>query len=271
MQSSLPHISHPQKKSIRKEFGRNPDYYHHYARCQRESAERLVESLKPWTAIVPKGPILEAGCGTGFLSRHLPGLFRDRSIEITDLAPEMVDYCRRMLDYRAGENRLRFEVRDAEFLSDLEKPYGLIVHNFVAQWFQQPAMSMERMIECLKPGGLMLAAFPGNESFPEWKKAAEEAGVAYTGNDLPDTEEIVIKLSNLPVKVDYYEDTVTQQFESARTFFRHLKKIGASTVEDEESSIGATDLKKLINQWDQSKAGRINVHYHVIFLAVKKD
>lgn len=271
MQSSLPRLSHPRKKSIKKEFGKHPDYYHQYAQSQRESAERLIESLKPWTAIVPKGPILEAGCGTGFLSRHLPGLFRNRLIEITDLAPEMVDYCQRTMESRAGDNRLHFEVRDAEFLSDAEEPYGLIVHNFVAQWFQDPAMSMERMIECLKPGGLMLAAFPGNDSFPEWKKAAEEADVDYTGNDLPDTEEVVIKLSNLPVKVDYYEDTLTQRFESSRAFFRHLKEIGASTMENEESSIGAAGLKKLMSQWDQRKPGEITVGYHVIFLAVKKD
>ncbi len=271
MQSSVPRLSHPQKKAIKKEFGRNPEYYHQYARSQRESAERLIESLKPWTAIIPKGPILEAGCGTGFLSRHLPELFPNRSIEITDLAPEMVDYCRRMMEARAGESRPRFEVRDAEYLSDVKTPYGLIVHNFVAQWFRDPAMSMERMIECLKPGGLMLAAFPGNDSFPDWKKAAEEAGVAYTGNDLPDTEEVVIKLSNLPVQVDYYEDTITQRFESARAFFRHLKKLGASTMEGEESSIGVAGLKKLMSRWSQNKSGELIVRYHVIFLAVKKD
>jgi malonyl-CoA O-methyltransferase len=271
MQSSVPRLSHPRKKAIKKEFGKNPEYYHQYARSQRESAERLIESLKPWTAIIPKGPILEAGCGTGFLSRQLPDLFGNRSIEITDLAPEMVDYCRRALESRSEGNRLRFEVRDAEYLSDVEKPYGLIVHNFVAQWFQDPAMSMERMIECLKPGGLMLAAFPGNDSFPEWKKAAEEAGVAYSGNELPDTEEVVIKLSNLPVMVDYYEDTIIQRFESPRAFFRHLKKIGASTMEREEASIGAAGLKKLMSQWEQNKSGEITVQYHVIFLAVKKD
>ncbi len=271
MHSSVPRISHPQKQSIKKEFGKNPDYYDQNADCQKESAERLIASLEPWTAIIPRGPILEVGCGTGFLSRHLPGLFKERSIEITDLAPEMVEYCRRKMDLKDEMERVTFDVRDAEYLTAAEESVSLIIHNFVAQWFQDPALSMERMVECLKPGGLMLAAFPGSDSFPEWKEATEKADVDYTGNELPDTEEIVVKLSNLPVKVDYYEDTISSRFSSAREFFRHLKKIGASTAENKDSGLSGSEMKKLIETWDHSASGEITVNYHVVFLAVKKE
>ncbi|MDZ7693269.1 MAG: hypothetical protein U5K69_19485 [Balneolaceae bacterium] len=41
-----------------------------------------------------------------------------------------------------------------------------------------------------------------------------------------------IKLSGGPVQVDYYEDTVKQQFNSAAGFFRHIKKLGAGTQQE---------------------------------------
>lgn len=112
--------------------------------------------------------------------------------------------------------------------------------------------------------------FFGNESFPRWKKYCQELGLPYTGNTLPDVEEMVIKMSVGPSQVDYYEDTVTQQFDSALDFFRHLKKLGAST-QKEGRSLSAREFSMLVDHWDAQAKGSVNIDYHVIFLAVKKD
>lgn len=248
-------------------FGRAADYYHKNAVVQRQAAERLIASLKPWREILPPGPVLELGCGTGFVSIELTRLFRERALIFSDISPQMVQACRRHLEQR--EN-IDFKIMNAENVLVDEPAYAMTISNFAAQWFQDPPYTLSRWLEATLPGGLLLAAFPGNESFPEWREHAETLGLPYTGNTLPDTEEMVIKLSSDRTQVDYYEDTVTQNFESTAGFFRHLKQIGAGQ-QMKGRHLTAKEVKMLMDYWDGQTTGGISVSWHVVFLAVKKN
>lgn len=266
MSQTLSEVQIP-KDIIAQNFGKSVGNYHKHAEVQKEVAQRLIASLKPWRDILPPGPLLEIGCGTGFVTEGLIELYPEREKIITDLSPEMVSFCKNRLD---GSQNISFGELDAEKIQTDEPKYSLSVCGFAAQWFKDSALTLGRILEATKPGGLMLASFPGNESFPEWKQCCRELGIPYTGNELPDTEEMVIKMSTGPVQVDYYEDTITQNFRSSVDFFRHLKKIGAGTHRD-GSTLNASEMKMLINHWDSKNKGDITVSYHVVFLAVKRD
>lgn len=248
-------------------FSNAVEYYERHARVQKGVADRLIASLEPWRDIIPPGPILEVGCGTGFVTEGIINLYPAREKIITDLSPDMVDYCREKF---IKADNVSFSQLDAEALQKDEPEYALTVSGFAAQWFKDPALTMGRLMEATLPGGLLLASFPGSESFPEWKSYCKELGLPFTGNTLPDTEEIVIKMSAGPTQVDYYEDTVTQQFDSAGDFFRHLKKIGAGTMK-EGRSLSPAEMRLLIRHWDKQAKNKITVSYHVVFLAVKRD
>jgi len=254
-------------REIADNFGRSVSDYHEQANVQKEVADRLIASLEPWRDILPPGPILEVGCGTGFVTRGIVDLYPKREKIITDLSDEMVSFCKDR--FRSAEN-ITFHQLDAEELETDEPEYGMTVCGFAAQWFKDPALTLGKLMEATKPGGLLLASFPGSESFPEWKERCEELGIPFTGNALPDTEEMVIKMSTGPVQVDYYEDTVTQKFPSALHFFRHLKTIGAATHKNGRA-LNSAEMKMLINHWDDHSEGDIRVSYHVVFLAVKRD
>lgn len=252
---------------IAQKFGSAATYYDRHADLQKQVADRLVASLEPWRGIIPPGPIIELGCGTGFVTEGLADLYSDREIQITDLSEEMVGFCRR----KFGDwEHLKFAVQDAEQPLFKEPHYSMTVSNFVAQWFKDPALTFGKWLEATKPGGLLLASFPGNESFPEWRKHCRDLGLPFTGNPLPDTEEMVIKMSAGPAQVDYYEDTIIQTFDSAIDFFKRLKRIGASAQKDGRS-LSPRELSMLINHWDSSTEGKVKVSYHIIFLAVKRD
>lgn len=255
------------KPKIRLNFGKAAASYDEHAEVQRGVADRMIASLRPWIDILPQGPILEVGCGTGFVTEGLIDLLPERSLEVTDISPEMVEACRQKF---GDNNRISFRTLDAEELDSPPKTYAMTVSGFVAQWFKHPAITMGKFLEATKPGGLLLGSFPGNESFPEWREACQELGLPYTGNELPDTEEILVKLSGGPVQVDYYEDTVTQQFESSADFFQHLKKVGAGT-QQEGRHLTPKELQLLINHWDNKTGGPVNVSYHVVFIAVKRN
>lgn len=253
--------------TIARNFSNAVSAYHEQAEVQKEVARRLIASLQPWRDIIPPGPLLEVGCGTGFVTEGLIDLYPKREKLITDLSPEMTAFCRKRFE---GAEQISFKNLDAETLATNEPHYALTVSGFAAQWFKNPALTLGKLMEATLPGGLLLASFPGSESFPEWRNCCHELGIPFTGNELPDTEEVVVKMSTGPVQVDYYEDTVTQKFASAADFFRHLKSIGAGTRK-KGRVLNPREMNLLIRHWDDVQEGDITVSYHVVFLAVKRD
>lgn len=258
------------KQKIASQFGKAAPFYDQNAEVQREVAQRLIASLQPWKGILPSGPIIELGCGTGFVTEGLAELYEDeeREIQVTDLSKEMVDFCKQKFP---ENDQLTFRVQDGEEPPEFEEPhYGMTISGFTAQWFKDPAQTLARWLEATKPGGLLLVSFPGEESFPEWRQKCQELGLPFTGNTLPDVEEMVVKMSLGPAQLDYYEDTVTQTFDDARDFFRSIKRLGAST-QKQGRSLTPKEFSLLVDHWNSSTKGKIKVSYHVVFLAVKRD
>jgi malonyl-CoA O-methyltransferase len=256
------------KKQIAQSFGSAVSYYDEHADVQREVANRLIASLQPWRDIIPSGPIIELGAGTGFVTKGLADLYSGRDIEVTDLSEDMISFCNSKFGDR---DSLKFKVLDAEDVPDFEDPhYAMTVSGFTTHWFKDPAQTLVKWLEITMPGGLLLASFPGNESFPQWKKYCQELGLPFTGNELPDVEEMVIKMSVGPAQVDYYEDTITQQYESASDFFEDIKNLGMGT-QIEGRHLTSDERKLLVEHWDSSVDGDITVSYHIVFLAVKRD
>lgn len=254
-------------KSMNNLFGDSASFYHEHAAVQRQTADRLIASLDPWKETLPPGPVLELGCGTGFVSRGLKRLFTDRPLIITDRSRAMVEACRR----NVGESEnTEFRVQQAESVPEGDPTYALTISSFAAQWFRHPAHTLGQWLQATRPGGLLLAAFPGHESFPEWRRHAEALGLPFTRNALPDTEEMVVKLSSEITQVDYYEDTITQQFPSALDFFRHMKRLGAGR-QHQGRHLSAREMRLLTDHWDAETSGKdVTVSYHVVFLAVKR-
>jgi malonyl-CoA O-methyltransferase len=254
---------------VKQHFSKSFQAYEKEATIQKESAKRLAASLEPWKLILPPGPILEFGAGTGFFSEHLIQLFPGRELIISDISEEMISFCKDKLTGQS-DNQIQYKIIDAEQFDPNETSFAMIAGNFAAQWFKDPAKTLGDMVKALKPGGLLLTAFPGNDSFPEWKDHCYTLGLPFTGNRLPDTEEMVIKLSMGPTQVDFYEDTRTVNFDQAQDFFRHLKRIGA-TVKLHDKSLGFKKMKLLIDHWNKSVTDKVSVTWHLVFLVVKKD
>lgn len=252
---------------VAKEFGKSVQDYHSKAVIQKKVAEGLIVSLRPWKGIIPVGPILEVGCGTGFLSEQIIEEFPSREIHITDASEEMVAFTEQSVGI--SEN-LKFSVLDVNDIKDTEEKYALIVSNFSAQWFSDTAIGLEKLSSMLVPGGLMLVAFPGNQSFTEWYECCLELGLPYTANPLPDIEEVIVKLSLGPLQIDYYENDLFQDFDSSLDFLKHIKEIGAGKSVTGKS-LSAKQLKLLTGFWDKKVNNKVKAKWHIAYLAAKKD
>lgn len=255
------------KKNIEANFSKAVSYYDENAGLQKRTAEQLFKALEPWQFSIPDGPILEIGAGTGFFTKYLIDIYDGREVIISDLSDEMIRYCKAKFGER---DRAKFRVLDAEKEEWPESAYALITSNYAAQWFKDPGKTLSEISRSLKPGGLMLVSFPSKESFLNWKKYCLNLGLPFTGNTLPDLERVVIELSMGPVKVDYYEDDMIDTFDSVFDFFKHLKQCGVSTnISGKRLSV--KQLKLLNDYWLNQDGGQIQVCYHTVFLAVKKE
>lgn len=256
------------KREIADSFSDAASYYEEHASVQKEVADRLIASLQPWRDIIPGGPIIELGAGTGFVTKGVVDLYPDREIQVKDLSEGMIKFCSNKF---ADHENITFTVADAEEVPEFDEPhYAMTVSGFAAHWFDNPAQTLAKWLEITKPGGLLLTSFPGNESFPQWKKYCQELGLPFTANELPDVEEMVIKMSVGPAQVDYYEDTITREYESAQDFFEELKSLGMDTLK-QGRQLTSKEMSLLVEHWDSSTDGKVSVDYHIIFLAVKRD
>ena len=255
------------RTKISENFSSSTEYYHHNAGLQKRVAERLANALEPWRYTVVDGPILEIGAGTGFFTKHLTVFFTNKRLIVSDISNQMLEQCRKEV---GKEKEISYRRLDAENFDFGKKKYALIAGNFVAQWFIHPGQTLLKMVEALKPGGLLLVSFPGSESFSNWKSYCLDLGLPFTGNKLPDVEQVVIELSTGPVQVDFYEDTMTNRFDSVIEFFRHMKCTGSGTSQTGKK-LTPKQLKLLNEYWLEKEQGQVEVHFHTAFVAAKRD
>lgn len=258
------------KNQIKENFSNHITTYDKNASVQKLAADKMIESLKPWLDIIPSGPILEVGCGTGFVTEKLLQLFPDREVFVTDLSYEMVKFCeRKMHRENLLSNNVKFGVLDGDDIKDVEK-YALIISGFTIQWSKDAMTSAYAMIDALKPSGLLLLSFPGDHSFTQWKMMCQDLQIPYTGNKLPEEDRLVVQMSMKPVLVDSFSEIIPERYDSVTDFFKSLKNIGAGTPTNNER-LTKSQMQSLINYWEKKYPDVVEVDYQLVYVAAKKN
>lgn len=250
-------------------FGRSVVNYQQQATLQRSCAGKLLNLLGEGQFSLAPGTVLEFGCGTGFITEQLVQRLPDRSLHITDLSPEMVNFCRQRIEPLAVGRSLAFELLDGEAIGSLEESFALIVSGFTVQWFKDPITSLQSLLEQLKPNGVLLLSFPGDGSFAEWRHLCEELNLPFTANPLLNPNDLLEKLAIPRDRYVLKEEWIETTFSSAADFFRDMKAIGAG-VSTTAKQLTPRQIKQLITQWDQRSPNRVTVHHHVVYLAIQQ-
>jgi len=260
-------MSNNTSSKIIRSFSDSVNYYHNNASLQKQTAERLARALEPWKYSLPPGQVLEIGAGTGFFTDYLFEMFTDRKKIISDASEEMIRFNKKRYEDNSADS---FIVLNPETDDIEDEKNALIAGNFVAHWFSDPSITLSKLAKSLKPGGFMLMSFPGNQSYPQWQKLCLELGIPFTPNELPDIEKVVVNLSMGPYKVDFYEDQTTEEYSDLYSFYRHLKNSGMGPSRTGRK-LKIKQLRLLNDYWQEKNNGKISVHYHMAFLAVKRD
>ncbi|MGA8690907.1 MAG: methyltransferase domain-containing protein [Methyloceanibacter sp.] len=225
-------------------FGARATSYEQYADLQRAVAERLARLLPP----LARPRVLELGCGTGLFSRHLVARYPGSSFVLSDLAPAMIEECRRNLEGGNGQ-QVSFEVMDAA-RPEVAGPFDLIAMSMTLHWLADPVAALDRLGLLLAPGGLLVYATISGQSFPEWR-------AVLAARELPSG---LVDIPELPGIVD--EERLVADT-NALAFLRRLKAIGGLTPKEGYAPLSAGALRRAIRAADERHGGRTT--WHIVY------
>jgi len=220
---STQHSLSPRSRGIAHSFSEAARNYAETAGPQRAIAGRLIELL-------PKqGPaisVVDVGCGTGFLIERLHALYPAARILGLDLAPGMIEACRKR--WSRAPN-LSFAVADAETY-ETAGTFDLVISNLCFQWLDRPGEALRRWARALRSGGEIAASIPVARSLEEiYTSYLNAVGSKLPGMVFLSTEYFldVLASAGLRFRVIHEESSVFR-FHNALEVLRSLKAAGAS-------------------------------------------
>lgn len=223
--------------------------YNDAAELQKYVAARLAENIEAPHRLHSGQTVLEIGCGTGLLTRHLPRVFGDAAtFIITDAAPNMVADCKSAFKHAALD--LRFKVMDGQNIALPPRSVDRTVTSMTAQWFDDPAQSLNDMRRLLKPGGSLTYATVGADNFTEWREHLEHCGLDFGMRPQPATE-------TLPGVL--YEEFIPRDYQSGKAFLDMLKDTGAGTPKPDYVRPSPREFFKAVDSFDGE------VTWHIVY------
>ncbi|MET0364440.1 MAG: methyltransferase domain-containing protein [Sphingobium sp.] len=243
------------KDRIAAAFGRAAASYDAAAAPQRQAAA-LVADLARQQRLPARPRILEIGCGTGILTRHIREAWPDAELIASDLSPDMVG--------QAAKGAMiagTFLPMDGEMPPFEGAWFDLILSSLAFQWFGDLSAAITRLSGLLKPGGSLFFSTMGADSFREWRAAHERAGETAGTPAYPDLAALRAMLAGWP-DAFAFEEHWTYDFGGARGFLDHLRGIGATVPEGSHSALGAAAMRAVMRTFD-AEGGKMT--YHVLF------
>lgn len=230
--------------AIADRFAARARAYESHAGLQADVARHLAGLLPERDA--PK--ILELGCGTGLLSRHLLARYPDGDFVLTDAAPGMLDECRRNLD-PLGAEKVRYEVMDAGAPGG-HGSFDLIATSMTLHWVADPLATLEKLRGFLAPGGQLLYAALGPDSFVEWRTVLAAERLPCGSPYLPEIPGVV------------EEDRLTPDNDSL-SFLLRMKAVGGLTPREGYAPLTPGALRRALRVTNERFGGRVT--WHIVY------
>lgn len=251
------------KRRVHQSFNAAVDEYSQNAQVQ----ERIANSFFRWIEPVISGRLvptaLEIGCGTGFLTRLIAPALNQTDWTITDVAPEMVLRCSGLME---EPGRCRFQSLDGEHPDRLEggHPFDLICSNLAFQWFVDLPTALARLVDCLKPDGMLLFSTLANDNFRQVLEPFAEQSWTW-GN----AEAAVRELGLQPgLKIRTEVKTFYDRWPGLDRFLRSLQQIGAG-IPRSENRVDSQRLRAAIRD-SRASSEAIDADYRILFVAIQK-
>jgi malonyl-CoA O-methyltransferase len=230
-------IDFPNKRDVRRSFGRAAQDYDAHAFLQREVADRLFERLD-YIKLNPKR-VLDLGSGTGFATERASARFPKAEVIALDCAWPMLDHARTKVTPSWSRRlfghvpNVRYVQADAEHLPLTNSSCDAVLSNLTVQWCD-PQRVMAEAHRVLLPSGLFMFTTLGPDTLKELRAsfgmAEGNAASAHVNRfvDMHDLGDMLVKAGFADPVMD--QETITLTYSDINTLFAELKGIGAHNV-----------------------------------------
>lgn len=195
--------------------------YEYAATVQRQAAQLFANWLAQHVTVQPNS-IVEIGCGTGFLSRHLQQHYQHAHLHLTDISREMLAQCRQALPI---SKKLSFAQVDGRYASFYPIP-DWIVSTMCFQWFDDLPQTITK--HCAQTRLLAFSVLLDG-SFAQWKQAHYDLHQQDGLRVLPKENNLLSFLNTFSDwSVQYKTISLLEHYENGPTFVKALRDIGAT-------------------------------------------
>ena len=153
-----------------------PDPYSVITKLEQQSVDALADVLElraadpqqtemrdkylAWLALDPRSKVLDAGCGTGAIARHIGQLMPSISVVGLDPSPQFVDKAR---EFSSGQENVEFVEGDARSMPFEDGSFDAVVFHTCLCHVPSPEKAVAEAHRVLRPRG-KLAIFDGDYS-----------------------------------------------------------------------------------------------------------
>lgn len=216
------------KKIIAQNFSKAAAIYDNNSDVQKIAAYNLCNLALPF--IRKDHKIIDLGCGTATLSKHLHG----HNIVGLDLSLNML---------KQNQNQQSI-CADIENLPIKNERFNIILSSFALQWMNDFEQCFGEFHRILKKDGIVIICVPVSESLWELKQTSHNLNCHFAFNDFPD----ITSLTNAFLKKNFapqllQEEVIKIQHENALSSLKSIKNIGA-TYNEKENKINKSAFKK---------------------------
>jgi len=239
------------KKITRQHFEKAAESYDAAAVLQREIAKRMGERLD-YIKLQPDA-VLDAGCGTGFISKDLLKRYPKSKIIALDLALNMV---RKTKEQGSWLRKPKLVCADAELLPLKNESVDLIISNLMIQWSNDLNKMFTGFHATIKPNGLLLFSTFGPDTLKEMRdswSSIDEAPHTSSFVDMHEIGDALLKAGFVNPVTDM--ELITMTYSNVRQLMKDIKEIGASNTHSERSKglMGKEKLKAFEQAYEKFK------------------
>ncbi len=243
---------------IAQRFGSAAAHYDEQALAQRQSAQQLIanQSLH--------GRVLDVGCGTGWLTRHIADHHPVDHIVALDIAAPM-------LQVDALQHPLILPIQaDAAQLSFQNNSFDCVVSNFALQWLSSPSQFATELQRVLASEGQFCLAIPVDGTLQELNQAWATIDQSRHTNSFFSAQIWLKALMAAGLTItNHQQSAFYQYYDSAKALLKSLKTIGANELQQhrQQGLWGRGQLLALEQAMDHYRHEQgLPLHYEVLMV-----
>jgi len=136
-----------------------PYAIHSDEECERLELQARLANIGGHLRYLPVSPgnrVLDAGCGSGSMSRLIAGSFPRAEVVGVDLREQYLDFARRLASAENIQN-LAFRSADVFALPFADESFDVVWTKYLLQWLKEPKRALNELKRVTRRGGVVVS------------------------------------------------------------------------------------------------------------------